>query len=149
MSSWYVSYEQPPNTLESVKIKSMGETTTLTVHRCRFIDFKPSSITALAFPPLPLPPIKGKRKTTTTDRVPKFGPLIVGHANGNIEIYEWTGSTDTVEAPQAWVVRKVRVQSLSFFAALRLCFFSLDTLRVEPIQSRLPCSHPQASRSSA
>ncbi|KAF8499168.1 WD40 repeat-like protein [Russula emetica] len=84
----------------------MGETTTLSVHRCRFIDFNPSSITALAFPPLPLPSIKGKRKATTADRVPKFGPLIVGHANGNIEIYEWTGSTDTVEAPQAWVVRK-------------------------------------------
>ncbi|KAI0286783.1 WD40 repeat-like protein [Russula aff. rugulosa BPL654] len=82
----------------------MGETTTLSVHRCRFIDFNPSSITALAFPPLPLPSIKGKRKATTA--VPKFGPLIVGHANGNIEIYEWTGSTDTVEAPQAWVVRK-------------------------------------------
>ena len=107
--------ERPPNTLESVKIKSMGETTTLTVHRCRFIDFNPSSITALAFPPLPLPSTKSKRKASTTDRVPKFGPLIVGHANGNIEIYEWTGSTDIVEAPQAWVVRKVRVQSLFFF----------------------------------
>ncbi|KAH9996575.1 WD40 repeat-like protein [Russula vinacea] len=71
----------------------MGETTTLSVHRCRFVDFNPSSITALAFPPLPLPSIR-------------FPPLIVGHANGNIEIYEWTGSTETVEAPQAWVVRK-------------------------------------------
>jgi hypothetical protein len=89
----------------------MGETTTLSVHRCRFVDFNPSSITALAFPPLPFPSIKGKRKAFTAERVPKFGPLIVGHANGNIEVYEWTGSTDTVEAPQAWVVRKVRVQS--------------------------------------
>jgi U3 small nucleolar RNA-associated protein 4 len=91
----------------------MGETTTLSVHRCRFVDFNPSSITALAFPPLPLPSSKGKKKATIQDRVPKFAPLIVGHANGNIEIYEWTGSTETVEAPQAWVVRKVRVQSLS------------------------------------
>ena len=92
---------------------SMGETTTLSVHRCRFVDFNPSSITALAFPPLPLPSSKGRKKATIRDRIPKFAPLIVGHANGNIEIYEWTGSTETVEAPQAWVVRKVRVQSLS------------------------------------
>jgi U3 small nucleolar RNA-associated protein 4 len=106
----------------------MGETTTLSVHRCRFIDFNPSSITALAFPPLPLPSIKGKRKATTADRVPKFGPLIVGHANGNIEIYEWTGSTDTVEAPQAWVVRKVRVQSLSFLRRCTNVIFFPQTL---------------------
>ena len=93
----------------------MGETTTLSVHRCRFVDFTPSSITALAFPPLPLPPIKGKgqKKANPTRRIPKFGPLIVGHANGNIGIYEWTGSTDTVEAPQAWVVRKVCAQSFN------------------------------------
>lgn len=35
-----------------------------------------------------------------------FGPLIVGRANGNIEIYEWTGSAAVAEAPQAWVLRK-------------------------------------------
>ncbi|KAI0296605.1 WD40 repeat-like protein [Russula brevipes] len=86
----------------------MGEatTTTLSVHRCRFVDFTPSSITALAFPPLPLPSIKGKTKATPGDRISKFGHLFVGHANGNIEIYEWTGSEETVEAPQAWVVKK-------------------------------------------
>ena len=89
----------------------MGETTTLSVHRCRFVDFTPSAITALAFPPLPLPSIKGnKKRTTALDRVPTFGPLVVGHANGNIDIYEWTGSAEVAEAPQAWVVRKVRVQ---------------------------------------
>jgi len=101
----------------------MGETTTtttttLSVHRCRFVDFTPSSITALAFPPLPLSSIKGKgkKKATPRNRIPRFGPLIVGHANGNIEIYEWTGSTETVEAPQAWVVRKVCVQSFSYWS---------------------------------
>lgn len=94
---------------------AMGETTTLSVHRCRFVDFTPSSITALAFPPLPLPSIKrkGKNKVAPAGRVPN---LIVGHANGNIEIYEWTGSTETVEAPQAWVVRKVRVQSFTYWS---------------------------------
>ncbi|KAI0005474.1 WD40-repeat-containing domain protein [Russula compacta] len=84
----------------------MGETTTLSVHRCRFVDFTPSPITALAFPPLPLPSVKGKKKATPRGRIPRFGPLIVGHANGNVEIYEWTGSTEKIEAPQAWVVRK-------------------------------------------
>jgi U3 small nucleolar RNA-associated protein 4 len=88
----------------------MGETTTLSVHRCRFVDFTPSAITALAFPPLPLPSVKGKQRATAHDRIPTFGPLVVGHANGNIDIYEWTGSMEVIKAPQAWVVRKVRVQ---------------------------------------
>ncbi|KAH9176958.1 WD40 repeat-like protein [Lactarius sanguifluus] len=84
----------------------MEGTTTLAVHRCRFVDFSPSSVTALAFPPLPLLSTKGKQKATTEGMVPMFGPLIVGRANGNIEIYEWTGSASAVEAPQAWVLRK-------------------------------------------
>ena len=91
----------------------MEGTTTLTVHRCRFVDFSPSSVTALAFPPLPLLSTKGQQKATTEGRAPIFGPLIVGRANGNIEIYEWTGSTAAAEAPQAWVLRKVREHSLS------------------------------------
>ncbi|KAH9075802.1 WD40 repeat-like protein [Lactarius deliciosus] len=84
----------------------MEGTTTLAVHRCRFVDFSPSSVTALAFPPLPLLSTKGKQKVTTDGMAPMFGPLIVGRANGNIEIYEWTGSASAVEAPQAWVLRK-------------------------------------------
>ncbi len=87
----------------------MEGTTTLTVHRCRFVDFTPSSVTALAFPPLPLLSTKGKQRATTEkSKAPTFGPLIAGRANGNIEIYEWTGSSDAAEAPQAWVLRKVR-----------------------------------------
>ena len=86
----------------------MEGTTTLTVHRCRFVDFSPSSVTALAFPPLSLLSTKGKQRATTEGRAPVFSPLIVGRANGNIEIYEWTGSAAAAEAPQAWVLRKVR-----------------------------------------
>ena len=101
----------------------MGEATILSVHRCRFVDFTPSPITALAFPPLPLPSVKGKKKATLEGCIPKFGPLIVGHANGNIEIYEWTGSTEKIEAPQAWVVRKVRSQLfISWGVSLRQIF---------------------------
>ena len=91
----------------------MEGTTTLTVHRCRFVDFLPSSVTSLAFPPLPLLSSKGKQKANTECRAPMFGPLVVGRANGNIEIYEWTGSAVIAEAPQAWVLRKVREYSLS------------------------------------
>ncbi|KAH9049447.1 WD40 repeat-like protein [Lactarius hengduanensis] len=84
----------------------MEGATTLAVHRCRFVDFSPSSVTALAFPPLPLLSTKRKQKATTEGMASMFGPLIVGRANGNIEIYEWTGSASAVEAPQAWVLRK-------------------------------------------
>ena len=80
---------------------------TLAVHRCRFVDFAPSAVTALAFPPLPLPSVKGK-KAATSQGFPGFGPLVVGRANGNIELCEWTGSEQELQAPQAWVVSKVR-----------------------------------------
>lgn len=90
----------------------MEGTTTLAVHRCRFVDFSPSSVTALAFPPLPLLSAKGKQKATVEGKAPMFAPLVVGRANGNIEIYEWTGSAAVAEAPQAWVLRKVREHSL-------------------------------------
>lgn len=72
----------------------------LSVHRCRFVDFLPSAITALAFPPWPLPKDKGKKPASSA----KFGTLAIGHANGNIDLCEWTGDT---QSAQAWVVRKV------------------------------------------
>ncbi|KAI0067866.1 WD40 repeat-like protein [Artomyces pyxidatus] len=84
----------------------MGEATTLSVHRCRFVDYSPSAVTALTFPPLPLPSIKGKKKADAGSANLPVGMLVVGRANGNIEICEWTGSSREVEAPQAWVVRK-------------------------------------------
>lgn len=86
--------------------KTMGEPTTLAVHRCRFVDYTPSAITALAFPPLPLP--KVIRKNSTLGKQPlKFGTLAVGHANGNIDLCEWTGGERELQSSQAWVARKV------------------------------------------
>ncbi|KZT21715.1 WD40 repeat-like protein [Neolentinus lepideus HHB14362 ss-1] len=82
-----------------------ADTTTFSVHRCRFVDYTPSAITALAFPPLPLPSVKGK-KPEAPRKVLKFGTLAIGRANGNIELCEWTGTENQIEAPQAWVVRK-------------------------------------------
>lgn len=84
----------------------MVEAKPLSVHRCRFVDFTPAGVTALAFPPLPLPSLKGK-KAAVIRHAMKFGTLAVGRANGNIEISEWTGSDGELEAPQAWVVKKV------------------------------------------
>jgi hypothetical protein len=124
----------------------MGETTTLSVHRCRFVDFTPSAITALAFPPLPLPSVKGKKRAIPQDRIPTFGPLVVGHANGNIDIYEWTGSAETVQAPQAWVVRKVRVQWFRPSDVPLKSIYSSDPLRREPVQSRFSRTYTQATR---
>ncbi|EMD41715.1 hypothetical protein CERSUDRAFT_146940 [Gelatoporia subvermispora B] len=89
-----------------MKDASLKEHTTVAVHRCRFVDFTPSAVTAIAFPPLRLPSVKGKKKSTTSRKALAFGTLIVGRANGNIEVCEWTGSEHEIEAPQAWVVRK-------------------------------------------
>ncbi|OBZ79661.1 U3 small nucleolar RNA-associated protein 4 [Grifola frondosa] len=98
----------------------MVETTTVSVHRCRFVDFTPSAITALCFPPLPLPSVKGKKKVASKKTI-KFGTLAVGRANGNIELCEWTGSNAKTQAWQAWVVKKTlsgpcpsKVESLAF-----------------------------------
>jgi U3 small nucleolar RNA-associated protein 4 len=95
---------------------TMADPVTLSVHRCRFVDFNPAAITALAFPPLNLPLVnpvnKGKAKHVPAYSTARFGTLAVGRANGNIEIYEWTGGPGENQAPQAWAVRKVRPCSL-------------------------------------
>ncbi|KAF9647486.1 WD40 repeat-like protein [Thelephora ganbajun] len=73
------------------------------VHRCRFVSYLPAAITALAFPPLPLPSPKGKTRATSPL---KFPHLAIGRANGNIELAEWSNDNPTDQAPQAWVVSK-------------------------------------------
>ncbi|PPQ76181.1 hypothetical protein CVT26_009358 [Gymnopilus dilepis] len=88
--------------------KQDASTTTLSVHRCRFVDYAPSAITALAYPPLPLPSVKGKKSSTAGKQPLRFGILAVGHANGNIDICEWMGADGETQCSQAWVARKVR-----------------------------------------
>lgn len=85
----------------------MTDSIPLSVHRCRFVDFTPSAITAIAFPPLPLPKIKDE-KIPSTSRTKKFGTLVTGRANGNIELCEWSGAEYENQAPQGWVIRKVK-----------------------------------------
>ncbi|KAG6832228.1 hypothetical protein H0H92_004193 [Tricholoma furcatifolium] len=99
----------------------MGESTTLSVHRCRFVDYTPSAITALAFPPLPLPSVSDKAKNSSVKHPSRFGTLAVGHANGNIDLFEWAGSERDNQSSQAWVIRKTlpgphpsKVDSLAF-----------------------------------
>jgi hypothetical protein len=77
----------------------------LAVHRCRFVDWAPSAITAIAFPPLAPPNSTQLRSGTKSSS--NFGALAVGHANGTIELCEWTGSESSKFSPQAWVVRRV------------------------------------------
>ncbi|KAF7339657.1 WD-REPEATS-REGION domain-containing protein [Mycena sanguinolenta] len=98
----------------------MSEGTTLALHRCRFVDFNPSPITALAFPPLPLP--SPNKKPTSFGKQPlRFGTLAVGHANGNIDLCEWTGAEGDLQSSQAWAIRTTlvgpypsKVDSLAF-----------------------------------
>jgi len=82
------------------------------LHRIRFVDWTPSAITALAFPPR-APPTTGEPQMgisgSSRSHVSQFGVLAVGRANGNIEICEWTGQDNTVQAPQAWVTRRVGI----------------------------------------
>ncbi|KAK7463831.1 U3 small nucleolar RNA-associated protein [Stygiomarasmius scandens] len=93
--------------------------TSVAVHRCRFIDYSPSAITALAFPPLPLSGLQHSAKPFP-DHI-KFGSLAVGHANGNIDLYEWAGTPGGSQSSQSWTPRKTlsglypsKVDSLAF-----------------------------------
>ncbi|KAJ4476737.1 WD40 repeat-like protein [Lentinula aciculospora] len=93
-------------------------TSPVAVHRCRFIDFDPSTITALAFPPLRLPSIKRPKHFS---KYLEFGTLAIGRANGNIDMCEWTGPKNESQSKQAWVIRKTlpglypsKVDSLAF-----------------------------------
>lgn len=56
-----------------------------------------------------------------------FGTLAIGHANGNIDLSDWMGSTSEPPSSQGWVVRQVRVvalfqtTSVTHQTACRLC----------------------------
>jgi len=105
--------------------------TTLAVHRCRFVDYAPSAITALAFPPLPLPSLKQKAKKISGGQRLRYGTLAVGHANGNIDLCEWSGFEQSLQCRQAWVVRKVS-DNVPLLLANINC---VDNARALPFQS--------------
>ncbi|KAJ7630718.1 WD40-repeat-containing domain protein [Roridomyces roridus] len=73
-----------------------------------FVDFTPSAITALAFPPLPLP--SPNKKASSLGKQPiRFGTLAIGHANGNIDLCEWTGADGALSSSQAWAIQSTLV----------------------------------------
>ncbi|KAF9270464.1 WD40 repeat-like protein [Marasmius fiardii PR-910] len=85
----------------------MPDSNSVAVHRCRFVDYNPSAITALAFPPLPLPSARTKTSSSSGQSpFPNFGTLAVGHANGNIDLCGWTASGNNLQAYQGWSVLK-------------------------------------------
>lgn len=114
----------------------------LAVHRCRFVDYAPSPITALAFPPLPLPSLKGKKRERDL-KDNKFGTLGVGHANGNIDLLEWTAEEGEIQAPQAWQVRKVSTLRCYLIQQLKS---HLDSSRSMPVKSRFASFYSTLSR---
>ncbi|KAG8733115.1 U3 small nucleolar RNA-associated protein [Ceratobasidium sp. 423] len=61
----------------------------LGVHRCRFVAWSPSPITAVALPP----PHKSHNSA--------FPPLAVGRQNGSIELYRWAAKGPS---PHAWLL---------------------------------------------
>ncbi|QRW00756.1 WD40 domain-containing protein [Ceratobasidium sp. AG-Ba] len=93
------------------------------VHRCRFVSWSPSGITALAVPP---PPVDGPRADG-------FPFLAVGRQNGSIELYQWSGSVPS----QAWVLHTTlpgpadtRVDALAFTLAAERHPNNLPDLRL-------------------
>lgn len=78
------------------------------LHRCRFLDWSPSPITALAFPPSLL-------ISKNTPNSP-FPILAVGRANGNIELWRWASSKSSKKigngTHQGWVIHQVRTSPL-------------------------------------
>ncbi|KAF8306044.1 WD40 repeat-like protein [Clavulina sp. PMI_390] len=100
------------------------ERTNLTVHRCRFVDWTPSEITAVAFSPLAPPNSSSTRSIApSTSSVSSHGILAVGRGNGVIEICEWSRPEvrGNEIASQGWTIRRVlagpnpsKVDSLAF-----------------------------------
>jgi len=89
---------------------AINEGQSVRVHRCRFINWTPSPITSIAFPPAPIDPSK---------KLPNgFPVLAVGRANGNIELYEWTSNPPPHQTYHGYVLRRVWFQpiSASFFS---------------------------------
>lgn len=57
------------------------------VHRCRFVDYTPTPITAIAFPPVIF---QKKDDSFTLNSQFETNFMALGRANGNIEIHNWS-----------------------------------------------------------
>lgn len=76
------------------------------LHRCRFLDWSPSPITALA-----LPPAVVSSKKFIIDAHPV---LAVGRADGNVELWRWAtykpARTGAISTSPGWVMHQVRAE---------------------------------------
>lgn len=95
----------------AISYYAQPSTQALAVHRCRFVDYNPAAISAIAFPPLGIPSTSSlkstSKKASSSSQTKRFGTLAVGRANGNIELYEWSGAEYESQAPKVWVLSKV------------------------------------------
>ena len=128
-----------------LKIRGMAAsastaTTTFDVHRCRFVDYVPAAITAIAVPPAPPPRVRSTQKAApppSTNVTSRFPPIAVGRGDGNIELYEWSGVGQTAQAsPQAWILHKVGLPSSS-----------RNLLYLTPARFCTPPPHPRSTLS--
>lgn len=139
-------------------------TGTTPVHRVRFVDYDPSPITALVFPPLPFPSadpgiahaqqqiINKKIRTTvgTPELTPElvaaaeFGCLICARQNGQIDIWEYVGSSKNGN-PGNWVLSRVSSdkrrehdgESLLHELPLFRCYRPCCPIRLSPLLALL------------
>lgn len=120
----------------------------LQVHRSRFVDWSPTGITCMAFPPVPPPsPHSPKDKIQEPRKAPPkwFGTLAIGRANGNIELLEWTGGPTDEVAPQAWALKRVSPSRNEILSRILTPFQDID--RPAALQDRI--SRVCASQSEA
>lgn len=149
------------NMAQTEEASSMPSTSTGTtpVHRVRFVDYDPSPITALVFPPLPFPSadpgiahaqqqaINKKIRTTagSPELTPElvaaaeFGCLICARQNGQIDIWEYVGSSKNGN-PGNWVLSRVSSDKRrnTFGEAYTNCLVSGITDRIVTSDC-LPC----------
>ncbi|CED84141.1 WD40 repeat protein [Phaffia rhodozyma] len=76
----------------------------LPLHRVRFVDYQPQSITQIAFPPLPLRVSHSSaHASSSSSKEPEVGLMAVGKGSGEVEIHKWVERKD---GGQGWVILK-------------------------------------------
>ncbi|WVN86073.1 uncharacterized protein L203_101231 [Cryptococcus depauperatus CBS 7841] len=88
----------------------MTDSSTLPLHRIRFIDHSPSPITALQFAPLPLPPPSAPLPGTSSLPTPNYGPLVLARENGEVELWNYT---QPLEGYGNWTLQRILPPALT------------------------------------
>jgi hypothetical protein len=116
----------PPSSLPPRLYTKPGMPASIPLHHCKFIDYNPSSITAIAFPPLPLrslspssaAAVNGQTTSSSSSDKDKaeMGWMAAGKGNGDVDLFMWV---ERGEGGQGWVYFKV--SHSSFFPAPSAC----------------------------